>query len=91
MAGTGSGTFYPVMVTASGMGLESRVILYPRGYRTGSFGRIYAPYHDNPPLGRNIERIHGAFVFVSDNLKPGNHKLRRFIDSLPDADVKNNR
>lgn len=69
VAGTGSGTFYPVKVIAAATGLESRVIFYPRGYRTETFGHIYAPYHDNPPVRPNISMIHGAFVFVSDIMK----------------------
>ncbi len=69
VAGTGSGTFYPVKVIAARMTLESRIIFYPRLYRTGSFSRIYVPYHDNPPSKPNIERIHGAFVYVSQQMK----------------------
>ncbi|MCQ2057699.1 MAG: mitochondrial fission ELM1 family protein [Bacteroidaceae bacterium] len=69
VAGTGSGTFYPVKVMARRIGLESRVIFYPRGYRTDTFGHIYAPCHDNPPARPNIEMIYGAYVFVSDRMK----------------------
>lgn len=78
VAGTGSGTFYPVKVIARQLQLESRVILYPRGYRMDSYSLIYAPLHDRAASGPNIVNIKGAFVFASASMK--DEAVRRFVE-----------
>jgi len=51
--GTGSGTFYAAKVVGAKFGIPCGVVLYPRGYRTGSFGCIMAPAFDRPASAEN--------------------------------------
>ncbi|MCR5413931.1 MAG: mitochondrial fission ELM1 family protein [Kiritimatiellae bacterium] len=54
--GTGSGTFYAAKTMARKLGAKCAVVLYPRGYSTGSFDCILAPAFDNPPpAGNTVE------------------------------------
>ena len=55
--GTGSGTFYAAKTLARQMGVPCGVVLYPRGYRIGTFDCILAPAFDNPPPASNVIEI----------------------------------
>ena len=55
--GTGSGTFYAAKTLARRMGVPCGVVLYPRGYRIGTFDCILAPAFDNPPTAPNVIAI----------------------------------
>ena len=55
--GTGSGTFYAAKSLARRMGVPCGVVLYPRGYRIGTFDCILAPAFDNPPSAPNVVAI----------------------------------
>ncbi len=55
--GTGSGTFYAAKSIAKRLGVPCGVVLYPRGYRVGTFGCILAPEFDNPPPAPNVVAI----------------------------------
>jgi len=55
--GTGSGTFYAAKTLARQMGVPCGVVLYPRGYRIGTFDCILAPAFDNPPPAPNVIEI----------------------------------
>ena len=55
--GTGSGTFYAAKALARRLGVPCGVVLYPRGYRIGTFDCILAPAFDNPPPAPNVIEI----------------------------------
>ena len=55
--GTGSGTFYAAKVLSRRLGVKCGVVLYPRGYATGSFDCILAPTFDRPPPVANVVEI----------------------------------
>jgi len=55
--GTGSGTFYAAKTLARRMGVPCGAVLYPRGYRIGTFDCILAPSFDNPPAAANVIEI----------------------------------
>ncbi len=54
---TGSTAFYPGKVTARKRGIPVAAILYPGGYRLGTFDCILAPGFDQPPEQPNIVRV----------------------------------
>lgn len=60
--GTGSGTFYAVKAVAKRLGVPCGVVLYPRGYRLGSFTCILAPAFDRPRTAKNIIPIPANLV-----------------------------
>ena len=72
--GTGSGTFYAAKTLARQMGVPCGVVLYPRGYRIGTFDCILAPAFDNPPPAPNVIEIPVNLVaadaaFYADGVK----------------------
>ena len=60
--GTGSGTFYATKAIAHRCAGKSAVVLYPRGYHTGSFDVILAPAFDNPFPAKNVIKIPANLV-----------------------------
>ena len=72
--GTGSGAFYAAKTLARQMGVPCGVVLYPRGYRIGTFDCILAPAFDNPPPAPNVVEIPVNLVaadaaFYADGVK----------------------
>ena len=62
VTGTGSGTFYAAKVLARRLGVKCGVVLYPRGYATGSFDCILAPAFDRPPPAANVVEVPANLV-----------------------------
>lgn len=54
---TGSTAFYPGKVAARRRGIPVAAVLFPRGYRLGTFDCILAPGFDQPPALPNIVRV----------------------------------
>jgi hypothetical protein len=54
---TGSTAFYPGKVAARRRGIPVAAVLFPRGYRLGTFDCILAPGFDQPPAHPNIVRV----------------------------------
>ena len=60
--GTGSGTFYAAKAFARRFGVPCGVVLYPRGYRVGTFDCVLAPAFDRPKKSANVIEIPANLV-----------------------------
>ena len=60
--GTGSGTFYAAKAFARRFGVPCGVVLYPRGYRVGTFDCVLAPAFDRPKKAANVIEIPANLV-----------------------------
>ena len=60
--GTGSGTFYAAKALARRLGVRCGVVLYPRGYRIGTFDCVLAPSFDRPKPAPNVIEIPANLV-----------------------------
>ena len=60
--GTGSGTFYAAKALARQLGVRCGVVLYPRGYRIGTFDCVLAPSFDRPKPAPNVIEIPANLV-----------------------------